>query len=124
MIDVELIGRLTEIPKAMKSTNGKDMSRINVACDSKQVKNKTIFIACVCFGRTAENVVKYLVKGQQIYAKGELDINKSEVNGKTYYNTTVFVNFIQFLQKPKNINNDFTNNYIEEDFAFLTNECS
>jgi single-strand DNA-binding protein len=52
----------------------------------------------VCFGRTAENVSKYLKKGRQVYVEGCLRTSKyQDKEGKDKYSTEIMANEIHFL---------------------------
>ena len=52
----------------------------------------------VCFGKTAENVVKYCKKGKQIYVEGKIRTRKwQDKEGKDRWSTEVIGDQIRFL---------------------------
>ena len=60
---------------------------------------KTDFFNCTVFGKRAESLSAYLVKGTQVIVFGEIHITKKD--DKQYVN--VKVNDIQMLSKPKKV---------------------
>ena len=58
---------------------------------------KTDFFNCAVFGKRAESLSSYLIKGTQVICVGEVHINKKD--GKQY--VSVKVNDIQMLSKAK-----------------------
>ncbi|CAG0882202.1 unnamed protein product [Cyprideis torosa] len=68
---------------AMESVTGKDVSgRKKVG---EQWEDTTEWVPLVCFGRTAENVGKYLVKGSKIRATGRFSTSSWEKDGERRY---------------------------------------
>ncbi len=70
---VIIAGRLTQEPDCRYTTNGTAITEINLAVNRRAgEKNETLFISCVCFGKTAENVRRYMQKGSSILISGFL----------------------------------------------------
>lgn len=76
MNQVFLLGRLTRDPVLTKTSTGKSVCNFDVAVQSS-VKNElgeyeSNFFHIVSFEKTAENIVKFFKKGNQILVTGEL----------------------------------------------------
>ena len=70
-----LIGRITDDPEPKKTRNGKSYTRFCVATTeffngSDGRKENTEFHQCVAWERKAENICKYVKKGQGILVEG------------------------------------------------------
>lgn len=103
MNNITLIGRLTRDPEIRYSNNEKStaIANFSIAVDrkfSREGQQKTDFINCVCFGKTAENLIKYQHKGSKIAVHGELNIDLVEDNGEKKSYTKVKANEIEYLQ--------------------------
>lgn len=77
---VNLVGRLVADPESRHTETNVTISNFRVAVN-RQFKNKTgeyeaDFINCVAFGKTAEFVQKYFVKGQFIGVTGRIQTRK------------------------------------------------
>ena len=110
MNNVVIIGRLTRDPEVRYTEAQLAIARFSLAVDrpkfgSKENQEATAdFINIVVFGKTAENVEKYLNKGNQIAIQGRLQTG-SYVNkdGVKVYTTDVVADRVEFLNtKTKN----------------------
>lgn len=100
---VILVGNLGQDPETRTSNSGMAISKLNIAT-TERVKDKdgnwgehTEWHRCTCFGRTAENVTKFLKKGRQVYIEGRLRTSKYQKDGQDRYSTEIIVDTIQFL---------------------------
>lgn len=100
---ITLIGRLTKDPELRYTGNGKAVSRITIAVDRKykdQDGNKqTDFIPIISWGKLAETVANYLVKGKLIAVDGSLEIRSYTENDIKKYIAEVIAVDITFLEK-------------------------
>ena len=101
---VILEGRLTRDPETRYSPNGTAVTRFNIAVDRRYVKQgedrQTDFVGIVSFGKTAEFVSKWFVKGQGIAVVGNLQSRRWEdENGKTQYGMDVIAEEVHFAGK-------------------------
>ena len=98
MNKVVLMGRLTRDPELrFAAGSGTAVSRFAVAVDRKK-KDETDFISCVAFGKTAETISQYLVKGRQILIEGNIRTGSYENDeGKKIYTTNVNVERFEFI---------------------------
>ena len=93
--NVSLVGRLTKKPEARGT-----IARSSLAIDTG--KDETSFIDVVFFGKTAENVIKFVNKGDMIGVSGYLHQNKyTAKDGTTRSSIEVNVNDVAFLSSKK-----------------------
>lgn len=101
---VQIIGNITKDPELKALPNGINVCSFSVATnetftkDGKKIE-KVEFHNIVCFGKTAENISKYMSKGSQIYIEGKLQTRSWEAEGKKLYRTEILANSIQFGNK-------------------------
>ena len=119
MNNIQLIGRITK-DLELKQSGNTSMCNFTVAVNRKFAKEgqqKADFINVICFGKVAENLVKYQGKGSQIGVVGSLNIDQyqdQEGNNKTF--TKVVANEIEFLGGSSNTENKQGNEYKIEEF--------
>ena len=99
MNKVVLMGRLTKDPELrFAAGSGTAVSRFAVAVDRKKKDDGADFINCVAFGKTAETISQYLVKGRQILIEGNIRTGSYENDeGKKIYTTNVNVERFEFI---------------------------
>ena len=94
---VQIIGRITQPLELKKLPNGTSALRIAVATN-RNYKDKnggkveeTEFHNIVSFGKQAETIAQYFVKGQEIYAEGRLRTESwdDKESGKKMYRTKI-----------------------------------
>lgn len=83
---VFLCGRLTKDAELKYTGNGMAVSNFSIAVGKSFKKGenwekKTVYFNLAVFGKTAENLSKYLSKGQQVIVEGDLDENEWEKDG-------------------------------------------
>lgn len=110
---VILIGRLTKKPELRSTGSGTTLCNFSLAVNKGQDEqgNKlTNFFDCVCFGKNAENLVKYQDKGSMISIVGELDTYKyTDESNKNHIKTNIKVQTIEYLSKPQTTDNGVKN---------------
>jgi single-strand DNA-binding protein len=96
---VVLIGRLTKDPELRYAAgSGNAVSRFSVAVTRQFKKEETDFINCVAFGKTAETISQYLVKGSQIALTGSIRTGSYDAqDGSKRYTTDVSVDSFEFI---------------------------
>lgn len=123
MNKVVLIGRLTKDPELRYTPgNGVAVSSLTLAVDnynSKTGEKGADFIPVVVWGKSAENVAQYCVKGSQIAVSGRIANRSYDAkDGTKRYITEVVAdmfNGITFLSS--NNANGKNNNYSQSDFG-------
>lgn len=111
---VVLVGRLTKEPEYRVTPSGVQVATFTLAINrtftNQNGERHADFINCVVFRTPAENVNKYLNKGNLAGVEGRLQSRSYENNeGKRVYVTEVVCDSVQFLE-PKS-NNQQQNNY-------------
>ena len=102
MNTVLLMGRLTADPTLKTSPKDTKISRFTIAVDRKYQKDKTDFINCVAWNKTAEFIHNYFEKGKMIAVEGELQTRTWDgTDGKRQYATEVNVSDAFFCGSKK-----------------------
>ena len=100
-----LIGRITKDIelKTCKVAGDKPSSVVNFCLACQKNKNaKTVYVSCAAFGKTAENLNTYCVKGTQLYVDGDLvDNSYTDKKGQKHNGLQVSVNKFEILQQPQ-----------------------
>jgi len=118
MNNVSLIGRLVQTPEIKNLTDGKTMTKFNIAInrylsqsqiDEKKAEGKDTadFPRITVWGRTAENCCKYLKKGSMISVTGHIMTSHYENDiGERVYTTDIIgerITFLETMNKSENI---------------------
>lgn len=110
MNKVFLIGRLSRDPELRHTSNNTPFCQINVAISRPVGQGKepeTDFINIVAWNKQAENLVKYVKKGNQIAIEGRIQTRSYDnEEGKKVYVTEVLANHIEFIGNNSNKTND------------------
>ena len=90
----------------IKVSSGKGTKILNFAIANKEGygdSERTDFIPCTAFNKTAETIAKYFKKGDSIIVSGKWQNSPYQKNEKGYDipNWNYIVNAITFLPKPK-----------------------
>jgi len=97
---VMVIGRLVRDPELKYANSGTAIGNFTVAVDryaKAGEEKKADFIKVVCFGKTSENVAKFLSKGSECAVEGSIQTGSYEKDGRTVYTTEVLANRVQFI---------------------------
>lgn len=105
---VILVGRLTRDPEVKALPSGQQVASFSIATGEKytdkttnKVVEKTEFHNVVAWGKTAENIGRYMFKGSQMYIEGKLQTRSWEADGKKHYRTEIIAHTVQFGAKPQ-----------------------
>lgn len=104
--NVVLVGRLVRNVELRQTSTGKEMTYFTLAVNrnfkNEQGVQAADFIGCVAFGKTAENMARFLGKGSLIAVEGRISTRNFQGNdGKTVYVTEVVASSITFLESKK-----------------------
>ncbi len=107
MNSVHLIGRLTRDPELQYGGSNKTpYCNFTLAVDRGKNKNGESsgadFPRVTAFGKTAENMAKYVEKGNLICVDASVHTDVYEKDGQKRYQTELLANRVQFLQWKKN----------------------
>ena len=99
---VTLVGRLTRDAELKYTNSGQAVSNISLAINQRRRRDdqwvdEAHFFDCVVWGKSAEALNPYLVKGKQVGVEGQLRQNRWEQEGRTRSRVEIFVNNIQLL---------------------------
>jgi single-strand DNA-binding protein len=103
---VQLIGNLGSDPEVKELDGGKTFARFSIATNEKYTNQKgekitdTQWHNVVAWGKTAENISKFLKKGSEVAIDGKLN-NRSydDKDGTKKYSTEVLVNEFMLMNK-------------------------
>lgn len=103
---VILCGNLVKKGELRATKDGGNVYSFTIAVRKRFTKEEqneeADFISCSSFGKTAENMDKYLDKGSKILIQGRLQVRKYEdKDGNTKYATNVLVDTCTFLNKKQ-----------------------
>ena len=100
MNKIIMIGRLTKDPEVKKTQSNKTVANFTVAINDKFNKDKTDFINCVAWEKTADYLGNYVKKGNLIAVEGRISTrNHDGSDGKKVYITEVVCDSMQSLER-------------------------
>jgi single-strand DNA-binding protein len=105
---VTLAGHLTRDPE-LRPVGEKSVAVFSVAINRRwksndgEQKEETTFVDCEAWGRTAELIGQYLVKGSACYLEGRLKLDSwQDKEGQKRSKLKVVADNVQFLGRPRN----------------------
>ena len=108
MNSIVLSGRLTKKPELRTTQSGTSLCSFSLAI--KRDKDHTDFIDCTCYGKVAENLVKYQDKGSIIELNGRLEnYTYQDKDGRNRLKTFVSVGMINYISQPQTSDNGAKN---------------
>lgn len=112
MNKVILIGRLTkDVELRYTQTNNTAVASFSIAVNRKFVKTgeerQADFFNIIAWNKLAENISKYLFKGNQVAISGRLETRSwDDPNGQKHYVTEVIAEEIDFIESKNKQNNE------------------
>ncbi|MGL4569655.1 MAG: single-stranded DNA-binding protein [Clostridium sp.] len=107
MNSVFLIGRLTRDPELrFTAGSGLAVTRFTLAVNrikKKDAEEKSDFIGCVAFNKTAELISQYMSKGRKIAVEGRIQTSSYEKEGIKHYTMEIVINRCEFIEYAKEI---------------------
>ena len=96
------IGRLTRDAELKYTAGGTAVSKLGIAVNKRVKKGdewteQASFFDVTLWGKMAEGLNQYLVKGKQIAIEGELEQERWEKDGQTHSKVTITASNIQLL---------------------------
>ena len=94
-----LVGRLVTDPDLRFTPgDGKAICRFRIAVKRPYDKEKSDFISCSCWNKTAETIANYFTKGRQIALSGHIQTGSYDAqDGTKRYTTDVMVESFEFV---------------------------
>lgn len=112
MNKVILIGRLTkDVELRYTQTNNTAVASFSLAVNRKFVKpgeeRQADFFNIIAWNKLAENISKYLFKGNQVAISGRLETRSwDDQNGQKHYVTEVIAEEVDFIESKNKQNNE------------------
>lgn len=101
MNSVNLVGHLTAKPAMKITSSNKAVTRFTVAISRHRAEGAD-FINCVAWGKTAENIQKYLDKGSLVSVTGRVQTGSyTNSQGRKIYTMDIVAESVQFLNTKK-----------------------
>ncbi len=94
-----LYGRITADPEVKYTNSNKATCRFTLAVN--RIGEGADFIRCVALEKVAENLGKYVKKGDRLLVNGSITTGSYEKNGQKVYTTDVTARTIQFIDMHK-----------------------
>ena len=106
---IVIVGRTTREPELRYTQSGTAVVNFTVACDrtfsNQNGEKETDFIDCVAWRQQAENIAKYVGKGEMIGVDGRLQISSyQDNNGNNRRKAEVVADNVRFLEPKKRDN--------------------
>ncbi|MHB8880361.1 MAG: single-stranded DNA-binding protein [Thermodesulfovibrionales bacterium] len=103
---VILIGNLTKDPELRYTPQGTPVCTIRLASSTKYksgdgMKEETLFIDCIVWGKQGESVAQYLAKGKTALVEGRLQERKWETDGQQRSKFEIVAQTVRFLSGGK-----------------------
>lgn len=111
MNKVILMGRLVADPEFSVAQTGMPVCRFRIAVDRDFVRQgeqrQSDFFRITCFGKTAEFVNQYFVKGKPALVEAKIQNNNyTDQNGVQHYQDTIIADKVNFLLSDPTRNNN------------------
>lgn len=99
---VVLVGRLTRNAELKYTNNGSAVSKFSIAINQRRKKedqwvDEAHFFDIVLWGKTAESLNQYLVKGKQVGIEGQLRQDRWEQEGQARSKVEIFATNVMLL---------------------------
>ena len=103
---VILVGNLTADPELRYTPKGTAVTECRLAInrhwtdEAGEKKEAVCFVPCKAFGKTAENIAKFVRKGHPMLIEGRLDMEEwqDKKSGENRQKLTVLIATLQFLK--------------------------
>ena len=98
-----IVGRLGRDPESRETRNGGQIVSLSVATNHRKKEGDewveaTEWHRVKCFGRTADNVARYLTKGSECAVEGRIQTEKwTDKDGRDRYTTEIIAERVEFV---------------------------
>lgn len=119
-----LIGNLTRDPEIRYTPSGVAVATVPIAVNSRykqgeDLREETLFIDAIVFGKQAETCSQYLNKGRTVLVEGRLRERRWEYEGQKKSKFEVIANSIRFFPKKESAQTEEFNQIPPEEFSDL-----
>jgi single-strand DNA-binding protein len=99
---VIMIGNLTQDPELRYTASGTAVANMRIAVGNKfksgeEMKEETLFIDVIVWGKQGENASQYLSKGRQVMVEGRLQERSWESDGQTRKKVEIVARSVKYL---------------------------
>lgn len=102
MNDVTILGRLTDDVKLITTSGGTSVASFTLAVDRYKKDSGADFIRIKAFGKQAENISKYVSKGNRLLVKGHIQTDSyTNKENQKVYTTEVILERSWFIENKK-----------------------
>ncbi len=120
---VGLIGRLTRNAELQYTNSGSAFSKFSIAVNKTfksedGPKDEVSYFECILWGKVAESINKYLVKGKQVLISGRLKHERWKQDGQNRSKIVIVAEKIQMFGKGESNQNNKPVDNQEETVAF------
>lgn len=100
---VTLIGAVGQDPEVRYTAQGMAIASFSLATSEKRKDKEEVtqWHNCVAFGKLAEIVTQYIVKGAKLYVEGTIQYQTYQKDDQTRYATKIVVNDLSMLSSPQ-----------------------
>lgn len=119
MNNVVLIGRLAREPEIRYTESELAIARFSLAVNRNYPKQRggektADFISIIAFGKTAENIDKFMKKGNQLALSGHIQTGSyTNKDGVKVYTTDVVADRVEFLSNKSQNKEDMSDGFEE-----------
>lgn len=102
-----IFGNITRDPELKALPSGQQVCSFSIATNKTYTdrdgrkQEKVEYHNIVAWGKTAENIAKYMRKGSSIYVQGELQTQSWDKDGVKHYRTEIVAYTVQFGPKKQ-----------------------
>lgn len=119
-----LIGNLTRDPEIRYTPSGVAVATVPIAVNSRyrqgeEMREETLFIDAIVFGKQAETCTQYLNKGRMVLVEGRLRERKWEYEGQKKIKFEVIASNIRFLSRKESIESQEVDQIPPEEYTDL-----
>lgn len=118
-----IVGNLTKDIEVRTASNNKHVIDFTLAVNES--KDVCDYIECVAWENNADNLAKYVGKGQKVLVEGRIKTNKwQDQNGQNRYKTYLRVDRVEFIASMSNNSSKAETAYSEpkNEFKYPTSE--
>ena len=117
------LGRTTKDIELSQTTSGISVAKFTLAIPrafkNKDGEKEVDFLNCIAWRKNAENIAKYVNKGDQLFIVGTVQTRSYEVKGEKKYITEIQVDEFEFIggnKKTEKVENNLTE-ITDDDFG-------
>jgi len=117
------VGNLTRDAEFKMTTGGKPVLNFSIAVN-KMKKDEVMFLDVALWGKSAETVQQYMLKGKKVCINGKLDVQRWEKDGVKFQKPIINCFDVELLggidkQDQKQVAQESGSGFIADDIPFM-----